>query len=602
MLRGLRVQLMLLSLVAAIGLVALLGGGSYYLLNLYMQRSTDLALQTKMALQFRQYGLALPPELARAEQDWLGSQIRPPETSQQAAPAQFNASPAVTVQTVEIITPTEISPALTITATPIPSTPTATALVASQSKGSGLSQASQAQLSKPTARPSVKPGEEGEDSEDEGGGKDSKQKAEDNHAAQLELASTVAPAGSLSGQVHTPLAGNTSGVAATNTEASDGSDGEDGSEHHDSSLLSGAIQSTAVSGAETEAIDEQLNSVFVIPLDTSGQVIRAANGPTFPTLIQVNNEASASALLTGYDVRTTQLGDGSRARLLTYRTAIKGGPELLQVGRLLNEQDRVLRWFLTGVVVLAAISAMLLGLGSWWLSGRALSPAQRAWENQQIFIANASHELRAPLTLVKANAEVGLRLAPPPEQREVLTEILNESDYMNRLVEDLLLLSRLDTHRLKLEREAIAAKELLEEVQRHMSLIAASKSITIKLGETAGTIWGDPVRVRQVILILIDNSLRYTPVGGLISLESHLTGRSVRIVVSDDGVGIPAADLPHIFDRFYQAQRPGEEEARGNGLGLSIAKALVEAQGGEIQIASMPGQGTLVSLQLPSSV
>jgi signal transduction histidine kinase len=603
MLKGLRIQLLLLSLVAALGLVVLLGGGSYYFLKLYMQRSTDLALRAKMALQFRQYGLALPPELAKAEQDWLGNQNLPTMTAQQVAPVQLIAAPLITLRPAPTKTPIIIFPLPTLAATQIPPAATEAALATSQGKGSGIAEALEVQPEKPATRPPINSGEDGEDGddgEDNEGGEGNDDKAVENKVSLSKTLPTATVTSIPSKQKSATSAGSTSKLTATTPETVDGGAGEDGGDRDDLSLPAGAIQSTADFEMEKETLDERLNSVFIIPLDTSGQVIQNANQPV--KAVVIDEQANANALSTGYDLRTTQLRDGSRARLLTYRTVIKEGPELLQVGRLLNEQDQILSSFLTGVIILAAISAVLLGLGSWWLSGRALSPAQRAWENQQTFIANASHELRAPLTLVKANAEVGLRLAPPPEQSEVLTEILHESDYMNRLVEDLLLLSRLDTHRLKLERTTITVKDLLEEVQRQMSLIADSKTITINLGQTAGKVWGDPVRLRQVILILIDNALRYTPAGGQIILASYPSDRWVQIVVSDNGAGIPATDLPHVFDRFYQAQRNGEQESQGNGLGLSIAKALIEAQGGEIQIASEPGQGTRVSLRLPSSI
>jgi signal transduction histidine kinase len=482
MLRKLRFQLILLSLVGAIGLVALLGGGSYYLLQRYMQQSTDLALKMKMALQFRQYGLPLPPELASAERNWLGNQNQPPASTNTAVPISLD----------------------------------------QQNRGTDTAQAA---------------GEENES---------------DEHS----------------------------------------SDQGSSPQKESESASSGSYSSE-------ESYDDELKSVFVIPLDPSGQVLQSAN-QLLPAAVQ-DKQASASALANGVDLRTAQLENGSRARLLTYRVALQGGPELLQVGRSLNEQALILRQFLIGLVVLGVIAAILLGLGSWYLTGRALIPAQRAWENQQIFIANASHELRAPLTLVKANAEVGLRASPPPEQQEILSEILSETDYMNRMVDDLLLLSRLDTQRLKLDRKPVPVNDLFEEVQYQVRLLAAEKAITVSLGETTGVINGDPLRLRQILLILLDNALRYTPPGGQIDLESRLSGKLVEIQVMDNGEGIPANDLPHVFDRFYQVQHSGEDEQRGNGLGLSIAKALVEAQGGEISIASQPGHGTRISIKFPAS-
>jgi len=121
--------------------------------------------------------------------------------------------------------------------------------------------------------------------------------------------------------------------------------------------------------------------------------------------------AIRSALQNGYDWRTVRMGDGPRVRLLTYRTSGTGAPPVIQVGRLLHDQDRVLSQFLMGLLIVGGSISILLGVTSWWLSGRSLRPAQRAWEQQQVFVSNASHELRTPLTLIRATAD--LRSAEP---------------------------------------------------------------------------------------------------------------------------------------------------------------------------------------------
>ena len=155
------------------------------------------------------------------------------------------------------------------------------------------------------------------------------------------------------------------------------------------------------SGGEVEANEDQYNgelaSVFVIPLDAANERVSAPNVQPAPIL--QDRAAGAAALQSGEDLRTSLLPDGNRVRLLTYRTNIPNGPVLLQAGRLLRDQERILRSFLTGLLALAGISIVLLGVGSWWLSGRSLGPAQRAWDQQQAFISNASHELRTPLDL-----------------------------------------------------------------------------------------------------------------------------------------------------------------------------------------------------------
>lgn len=300
--------------------------------------------------------------------------------------------------------------------------------------------------------------------------------------------------------------------------------------------------------------------------------------------------------LYGRDWRTVRTANNSRIRLFTYRTGSRTGPALLQVGRTLDDQDRVLGLFLTGLILLGSIVFIVFSLGGWLLSGRTIGPAQKAWDQQQAFVANASHELRTPLTILRATAELHLRLPEANQPSERFQSILDECDYMNRLVDDLLLLSRLDSHRLVFQREPIMLAEFLYEAQEQVLPLAEKKGITLVLGKSEGTILGDPIRMRQVLLILLDNALRYTPVGGKIQLEASQKAKQVTICVVDTGVGVPAEHLPHLFERFYQVPRSNIGEGKNNGLGLSIANALVEAQGGKITLQSQEGIGTQVFL------
>jgi signal transduction histidine kinase len=339
-------------------------------------------------------------------------------------------------------------------------------------------------------------------------------------------------------------------------------------------------------GDGEDRYDGNLAPVFVVPpagsLAVGGQPIIA------------DLAAVAHAQQAGSDLRTVQLSDSARLRLLTYSI---GGGAVLQVGRLLNDQDQLLSQYLAGLLVLGSIASLLLALASWMLAGRSIKPAQRAWDQQQQFISNASHELRTPLTLMRANADYALRSSSTDEREKSLHDIVGEVDYMNRLVEDLLLLSRLDAHRLTLANEPVVLEELLNETARQVEKLAATKSVNLNVESTAGTVRGDRVRLRQVLLILLDNALRFTPSGGTIRMASKVNNREVVITVADSGPGIPPEHLPHIFDRFYQV--PGQTgDERGNGLGLSIAKGLVEAHHGKIGITSQPGNGTSVRIVL----
>jgi signal transduction histidine kinase len=241
-----------------------------------------------------------------------------------------------------------------------------------------------------------------------------------------------------------------------------------------------------------------------------------------------------------------------------------------------------------------------VGAASWWLAGRSLAPAHAAWEKQQAFVANASHELRTPLTLVRATAEVAQRGLPTDDARHgMLGDILSECDHMGRLVEDLLLLSRLDSHALRLQRHPLEASELLTDVQRQVGRLAGEQRVRLDLGSVNGRLLGDPARLRQVLLILLDNALRHTPAGGRVTLAAAPAGRSVEITVADTGTGIAPEHLPHLFDRFYRADpaRGGE----GTGLGLAIARSLITAQGGQISVHSQSGSGTTVTVRLPAA-
>jgi signal transduction histidine kinase len=242
-----------------------------------------------------------------------------------------------------------------------------------------------------------------------------------------------------------------------------------------------------------------------------------------------------------------------------------------------------------------------LALSSWWLAGRSLGPAQKAWDQQQSFISNASHELRTPLTLMRATADFGLRAHPAQEQAQVLQDIIDETDYMNHLVDDLLLLSRLDAHRLQLAREVIAISDLITETIRQMEKLGREKGIALTKDTATGNIIGDRARVRQVLLILLDNAMRFTPPGGAIHLSTQPFGKFIEIVVADNGPGISLEHLPHLFERFYQVRTNATNDSRTNGLGLSIAKALIEAQNGTIHIESALGMGTQVHFFLPTA-
>jgi signal transduction histidine kinase len=349
-----------------------------------------------------------------------------------------------------------------------------------------------------------------------------------------------------------------------------------------------------------ETYDSELASIFILPINTKGQLISTPN--VYTLSFQPDSQAVEAALGNGSDLRTVRLADGSLVRLFTYRVSNEYGLSVLQVGRSLDDQERLLHQMWIGLVVIGSFSILVVGVSSWWLAGRSLIPAEQAWDRQQIFIANASHELRTPLTLLRASAEVTQRSLDAQDSRyELLDDILTETDHMSRLVEDLLLLSRLDAGQLKLKLEPILAEAFLNDMAREMGRVTDKQGIILDVLHAEGVVLADPTRLRQVLLILLDNALRHTFAGGAIHLAVRISGHLIEWQVSDTGSGISAEDLPHVFERFYREETDRSQPNDGSGLGMAIAKGLVEAMHGQIAILSQPGKGTQVTFTLPAS-
>jgi len=345
----------------------------------------------------------------------------------------------------------------------------------------------------------------------------------------------------------------------------------------------------------------EIADIVALPLTIEGTPITGT--VVTNSWLPANKDAVASAIIHNYDFRTISLSDGTPVRLLTYRVPITNEIGIIQVGRSLKNQQAMLNQLVNGILVIAAICLLFLGVMSWLLAGRSIKPTQLAWERQQTFVANASHELRAPLTLIHAGVEVAQRNTKSLEQSQLLADVLGDANYMTKLIESLLLLSRLDAHKLPLELQNINLPELFEEIVRQNERVLQEKQISIEQETQVSTVFADPVRLKQILLIFIDNAVRNNHPQGWIKIKAETKQNKVWIEVSDNGSGIPAEHLNKIFDRFYKVSDRSTPDYRGSGLGLSIAKSLIEAQGGEILITSEEGTGTQVrfSLQKPQS-
>ena len=215
--------------------------------------------------------------------------------------------------------------------------------------------------------------------------------------------------------------------------------------------------------------------------------------------------------------------------------------------------------------------------------------------------ADIAHELRTPLTVVLGHTEAlsDGELPPDPETFDI---IYDETKRLNRLVEDLRTLSLSDAGELQLNFELISPHELIQRSALARKQEAHAKQIQLQIdaAQDLPEIKVDPDRMTQVLVNLLDNALRYTPGGGLISLSTQAFADRVKISVKDTGPGIPEEDLEHLFERFYRGDKSRQRESGGSGLGLAIAKSLVEIQGGQIEATSILGEGATFIIDLPA--
>jgi signal transduction histidine kinase len=245
---------------------------------------------------------------------------------------------------------------------------------------------------------------------------------------------------------------------------------------------------------------------------------------------------------------------------------------------------------LLGLLAAAAISTLL--------ARRALGPIQRALRRQRDFVADAAHELRTPLAIQRTAMELGLAADAGPEQQGTLEQVLRQNVHLTRLVDHLSLLARADSGALTLERAPIDLARLASETAGGVAILAEERGVRLGVEAPQETrVLGDAGRLRQVLLILLDNALKYTPDGGHITVRVARAGGQARLEVRDSGPGLAPADLPHLFERFYRADKA--RSSGGTGLGLAIGRWIAEAHGGRIAAANAPEGGALFTVTLP---
>jgi heavy metal sensor kinase len=295
-----------------------------------------------------------------------------------------------------------------------------------------------------------------------------------------------------------------------------------------------------------------------------------------------------------------------------------------------------------GLLALSALFALLAaGGGGWFIARRALAPVasltsaaaqisssnldrrvpvgrshdelsmlartfndmierlQQSFESQRRFIADASHDIRTPIAVIRGELELlQRRIEGEPPTRDALDRAIAELDRLNQLANDLLLLARAEAGQLPQARQQERLDELLAESASSLRRLASQRDVAIKVDiYDAAEVRCDPQMLRRAVSNLIENAIKFSPNSTSVRTSLFVTGRRASIVIIDRGEGIPAKDLPRIFDRFYRGDRSRVD--RGTGLGLTIAKAIIEDHGGTVHIASEQGVGTTITVTLP---
>jgi len=232
---------------------------------------------------------------------------------------------------------------------------------------------------------------------------------------------------------------------------------------------------------------------------------------------------------------------------------------------------------------------------------RMIERLDKSFQLTTRFAADASHELRTPLTIMRGELEA---LVKDPAMNEDLAErignVLEEAERLTRIIEGLLLVSRLETGEAQMRKDKFDLGEMINEISDQMAPLANDKLLTLNRRITPGVlVEGDEMRLQQVGVNLLDNAFKYTPEGGEVSLEVWAESDFAIIVVSDTGMGISDQALPHIFDRFFRAEQARTSRTSGTGLGLSIVQSIVEAHGGKVLVESQEGLGAQFRVELP---
>nr|WP_158413285.1 two-component system sensor histidine kinase RppB [Baaleninema simplex] len=341
-------------------------------------------------------------------------------------------------------------------------------------------------------------------------------------------------------------------------------------------------------------------SIFL--LDLSGNPIATAGFLTSSDL-----KARSLDLKNFIDSRKTLYNESGiryeyRSVLLHTQTSEDWG--YLIVGKSWRETDLELRTIRWSLIVFFVTASVALGAASWWLASFALQPVYRSYQKMQQFTEDAAHELRTPLAVVHTQVETLLRQqnTEKSEFKTSLRTILRQNDRLAKLVTDLLYLARLDRKQDTTKLQRFYLNDILEDLAQELVPLASKANVNLEIKSTAVPkleVAGREAQLYRAIYNIASNAVRYTPSGGCVTVDLDSTSSEAIVQIRDTGIGISAEDQQHIFDRFYRVDRHQSRKTSGSGLGLSIARAIVETHGGKIDLHSQRDRGSTFAVRLP---
>ncbi len=337
------------------------------------------------------------------------------------------------------------------------------------------------------------------------------------------------------------------------------------------------------------------DSYYVRFLDVSSRLLATVNTPP-----QVNVSTQGESWQTLVD----QQGQRYHQFSLLLRTSTGRPWGYLQVGRSLSGYDDHLESLKVFLLVGLPIAMLLVGGASWWLAGLAIQPVYDSYQQVQQFTADAAHELRTPLAAIQATVECTLEVKDLTlsEARTTLQTIERQNQRLSQLVQDLLMLSRMDLKVLLMKRQTCCLNDLVSDLVEELAALAIVAHVSLKAEFKTHQplcVIGDEEQLYRLLTNLIINATQYSTPKGLITVRLLQEDQDALIQVQDVGIGVAQSEQPRIFDRFYRVNRDRSRQTGGAGLGLAIAQAIAKAHQGSIQVQSQLGKGSTFTVRLP---